>query len=87
MFYIKLLSYRSEGTLARSPMLVHLSWVSRKLARASGILFRTYKGHLFSGECPKNLASHTVISIWICFVEVRLSYSHPIFTMEIPMLV
>ena len=34
-----------------------LSWASKKLAQASGILYRTYKGHLFSGECPKNLVS------------------------------
>ena len=38
-----------------------LSWMSRKLAWASAILHRTYKGYLFSGECSRNLASHTGI--------------------------
>ena len=28
-------------------------------AWASGILYRTYEGHLFSGVCSRNLASHT----------------------------
>ena len=52
-----------------------LSWASIKLAWASGILYRTYKGHawvsgilyyrtykghLLSGECSINLVSHTV---------------------------
>ena len=36
-----------------------LSLASRKLARASGILDRTYKGHRVLGECSRNLVSHT----------------------------
>ena len=39
-----------------------LSWASRKLAWVSEILYRTYKGHLFSGECSRNLVSHTDIT-------------------------
>ena len=38
-----------------------LSWARRKLTWASGILYRTYKGQLFSGECLRNLVSHTVM--------------------------
>ena len=49
-------------TLARSP--AHqceciLSWVCRKLAWASGILYKRCKGHLFLGKCSKNLVPHT----------------------------
>ena len=33
--------------------------MSRKLAVASGILYRTYKAHLFLGECSRSLVSHT----------------------------
>ena len=32
-----------------------LTWASRKLAWASAILYRTYKGHLFLGKCSKIL--------------------------------
>ena len=39
-----------------------LSWASGKLTRSSGILYRTYKGHLFLSECSKKLLSHTVSS-------------------------
>ena len=35
------------------------SWLSRKLAWTR-ILYRTYKGHVFSGECSRNFVSHTV---------------------------
>ena len=36
-------------------------WVET-LAWASGILYRTYEGHLFSGECSNNLVSHTAFT-------------------------
>ena len=50
-------------TLAHSPILCEciLSWASGKLAWASEILYRTYKGHLFLGECSRNLVSHTAV--------------------------
>ena len=56
----------NSKSLARSPTLNAsafwlLSWVSRKLAWASEILYRKYKGHLFSGGCSRNLVSHTVV--------------------------
>ena len=38
-----------------------LSWASRKLTWVSEILYRTCKGHLFWGECPRNFVSHTAI--------------------------
>ena len=48
-----------------------LSWATRKLVWASGILYRTYKGHLFSSKCCKNFVSHTVTTLvyvmsWCC---------------------
>ena len=44
--------------LTRSPMQVHFELGSIKLAWASEILYGTYKGHLFSGECSPNLLSY-----------------------------
>ena len=39
-----------------------LNWVSRNLAWASGILYRTYKGHLSWGKWSRKTFSHTVPS-------------------------
>ena len=47
----------SEGNAPQCKCI--LSWASRKLTWTSGILYRTYEGHLFMGECPQNLVSHT----------------------------
>ena len=52
--------YRGKLTLAHAS--TFLSWASKKLAWASEILYTTYKGHLFSGECSKNLISHTALA-------------------------
>ena len=63
MFYVFDSFYFSEGNL-RSPARqceYILSWASRKLAWASGILYRTYKGYLFSGKCSRNLVSQAVL--------------------------
>ena len=51
-----------------------LSWSSRKLAWASGILYRTYKGYLFLGECSKNLVSHTALLNMDCTPQWKLVY-------------
>ena len=53
-------------TLAARQCECILSWASRKLSWASSISYRTCKGHLFSGECSRNLVSHTVVQ-WICY--------------------
>ena len=51
------------GKLMLTNLSAFFSWMSRKLAWASGILCRTYKGHLFWGECFKNLVCHTPVMI------------------------
>ena len=45
-----------------------LSWMSRKLFLASGILYRTYKAYLFLGECSRSLVSHTATE-WSFYIQ------------------
>ena len=56
-FLVSLISLYSLGHLNNTYQI--LSWASRKLAWVSQILYGTYKGHFFSGECSRNFISHT----------------------------
>ena len=50
-----------------------LSWASGKLTWASEIFYRTYNEHLFSGECSRNLVSHTGIPMVYLPVSFRVT--------------